>query len=425
MGVFEMGVLTQTTKTAYDSAMENFDLAADALDLSLDVRNMIKYPERILQVSVPVRMDNGIIQRFEGYRVQHSTSRGPAKGGIRYHPGVTLDEVKALATWMTWKCAVVNIPFGGGKGGVTCNPKMMTQTELERLTRRYASAILPLIGPERDIPAPDVYTNSQIMAWIMDTYSMTKGYPIPGVVTGKPISLGGSLGRNEATGRGVYYTIQSAADHLRIPIKGAKVVVQGFGNAGSIAAQLLDSNQAYVIAVNDSRGCVYNPNGLDIPKLIMHKEKTGGVVGMANSETISPQEMLALECDILIPAALENAIDGTNAGAVKAKIVGEAANGPVTPEGDAILEKNGVFLIPDILCNAGGVTVSYFEWVQDEQHLFWEAQDVYNRLEKVMKNSFAEVLKIRLDRKVSMRTAANMLGISRVAEATVLRGLYP
>ena len=405
--------------------MENFDLAADALNLSIDVRNMIKYPERILHVNLPVRMDNGHIQSFAGYRVQHSTARGPAKGGIRYHPGVTLDEVKALATWMTWKCAVVNIPFGGGKGGITCNPKEMSQTELERMTRRYASAILPLIGPERDIPAPDVYTNSQIMAWIMDTYSMTKGYPIPGVVTGKPIALGGSLGRNEATGRGVFYTIQSAAEHLRIPIKGAKVVVQGFGNAGSIAAQLLDSNQAYVIAANDSRGCVYNANGLDIPKLIMHKEKTGGVVGMANSETISPQELLALECDILIPAALENAIDATNAGAVKAKIVGEAANGPVTPEGDAILEKNGVFVIPDILCNAGGVTVSYFEWVQDEQHLFWEAQDVYNRLERVMKNSFAEVLKIHLDRKVSMRTAANMLGISRVAEATVLRGLYP
>jgi glutamate dehydrogenase/leucine dehydrogenase len=425
MGVYEMGVLTQTVKTAYESAMENFDLAADALDLSLDVRNMIKYPERILQVSVPVRMDNGIIQRFEGYRVQHSTSRGPAKGGIRFHPGVTLDEVKALATWMTWKCAVVNIPFGGGKGGVTCNPKMMTLHELERLTRRYASAILPLIGPEQDIPAPDVYTNSQIMAWIMDTYSMTKGYPIPGVVTGKPIALGGSLGRNEATGRGVFYTIQCAADHLRVPIKGAKVVVQGFGNAGSIAAQLLDSNQAYVIAVNDSRGCVYNSNGLDIPKLIMHKEKTGSVVGMPNAEAISPQELLAMECDILIPAALENAVDGSNAGAVKAKIVGEAANGPVTPDGDAILEKNGVCVIPDILCNAGGVTVSYFEWVQDEQHLFWEAQDVYNRLEKVMKNSFGEVLRIHLDRKVSMRTAANMLGISRVAEATLLRGLYP
>jgi len=263
------------------------------------------------------------------------------------------------------------------------------------------------------------------MAWIMDTYSMTKGYPIPGVVTGKPIALGGSLGRNEATGRGVYYTVQSAAEHLRIPIKGAKVVVQGFGNAGSIAAQLLDSNQAYVIAASDSRGCVYNANGLDIPRLITHKEKTGAVEGMPNSESISPQELLALECEILIPAALENSIDATNAGAVKAKIVGEAANGPVTPEGDAILEKNGVFVIPDILCNAGGVTVSYFEWVQDEQHLFWEAQDVYNRLERVMKNSFAEVLKIRLDRKVSMRTAANMLGISRVAEATVLRGLYP
>ncbi len=405
--------------------MENFELAADALNLTIDVRNMIKCPERILQVSLPVRLDNGHIQRFEGYRVQHSTSRGPAKGGIRYHPGVTLDEVKALATWMTWKCAVVNIPFGGGKGGVTCNPKEMSQTELERLTRRYASAILPLIGPQQDIPAPDVYTNSQVMAWIMDTYSMTKGYPIPGVVTGKPIALGGSLGRNEATGRGVFYTIQSAGEHLRIPIKGSKVVVQGFGNAGSIAAQLLDSNQAYVIAVNDSRGCVYNANGLDIPKLMMHKEKTGSVVGMANSEPISAQEMLALECDILIPAALENAIDATNAGAVKAKIVGEAANGPVTPEGDAILEKNGVFVIPDILCNAGGVTVSYFEWVQDEQHLFWEAQDVYNRLERVMKSSFAEVLKIHLDHKVSMRTAANMLGISRVAEATTLRGLYP
>jgi len=427
MGVstYEVGVSTPVIKTAYDSAMENFNLAADVLQLDESIRSMVQYPERILEVNLPVRMDTGKIQRFVGYRVQHSTARGPAKGGIRYHPGVTLDEVKALATWMTWKCAVVNIPFGGAKGGITCNPKAMSQSELEHMTRRYASAILPLIGPERDIPAPDVYTNSQIMAWIMDTYSMTKGYPVSGVVTGKPIALGGSLGRNEATGRGVFYTVQSAAEHLGIPIKGSKVVVQGFGNAGSIAAQLLDSHQAYVIAVNDSRGCVYNANGLDIPKLIMHKEKTGGVVGMANSENITPAELLAMECDILIPAALENAIDGTNAGAVKAKIVGEAANGPVTPAGDAILEKNGVFVIPDILCNAGGVTVSYFEWVQDEQHLFWEAQDVYNRLERVMKTSFAEVLKLHLDYKVSMRTAANMLGISRVAEATKLRGLYP
>ncbi len=420
-----MAVSNQTVKSAYDSAMENFDLAADALELDGNVRNMIKYPERILEVNLPVRMDDGHIERFEGYRVQHSTARGPGKGGIRYHPGVTLDEVKALATWMTWKCAVVNIPFGGAKGGVTCNPKEMSQNELERMTRRYASAILPLIGPDQDIPAPDVYTNSQVMAWIMDTYSMTKGFPIPGVVTGKPIALGGSLGRNEATGRGVFYAIQSVGEHLRIPIKGSKVVVQGFGNAGSVAAHLLDSNQAYVIAASDSRGCVYNSEGLDIPKLMLHKEKTGSVVGMANSETISPQQLLSLECDILVPAALENAIDGSNAGTVKTKIVAEAANGPVTPEGDAILEKNGVFVIPDILCNAGGVTVSYFEWVQDEQHLFWEAQDVYNRLERVMNNSFAEVLRIRLDRKVSMRTAATMLGVSRVAEATTLRGLYP
>jgi glutamate dehydrogenase/leucine dehydrogenase len=420
-----MGVSNQTVKTAYDSAMENFALAADALHLDENIRNMIRSPERILEVSLPVRMDNGRIQSFVGYRVQHSTARGPAKGGIRYHPGVTLDEVKALATWMTWKCAVVNIPFGGGKGGVTCNPKAMSQVELEHLTRRYTSAILPLIGPAQDIPAPDVYTNSQVMAWIMDTYSMTKGYPVAGVVTGKPIALGGSLGRNEATGRGVFYTVYDAAEHLHIPISGARVVVQGFGNAGSIAAQLLHDHKARVIAANDSRACVHNSKGLDVTKLIAHKEKTGSVVAFPDSEVITPAELLALECEILIPAALENAIDGGNAGKVKTKIVGEAANGPVTPEGDVILEKNGIFLIPDILCNAGGVTVSYFEWVQDEQHLFWEAQDVYNRLERVMKTSFAEVLKIHLEHKVSMRIAANMLGISRVAEATRLRGLYP
>ncbi len=415
----------KASKNPYEAAMQNFDLAAKMLELDPNVQAIIKYPERILEVSLPVRLDDGRVHRFEGYRVQHSTARGPAKGGIRYHPGVTLDEVKALATWMTWKCAVVNIPFGGGKGGVTCNPKDMSLGELERMTRRYAASILPLIGPEQDIPAPDVYTNSQTMAWIMDTYSMTKGYPIPGVVTGKPIALGGSLGRNEATGRGVYYTVLAAGEHLKIPIKGAKVVVQGFGNAGSIAAHLLDSAQAYVIAVSDSRGCVYNRNGLDVPKLIMYKEKTGQVLGFPGAEEIRPEELLALDCDVLIPAALENAIDSDNARAVKAKIVGEAANGPVTPEGDTILEDKGIFLIPDILCNAGGVTVSYFEWVQDEQHLFWEAADVYNRLERVMKTSFAEVLNIRTERKVSMRVAANMLGIGRVAEAVKLRGLYP
>jgi glutamate dehydrogenase/leucine dehydrogenase len=416
---------TTMTGNAYDVALENFDTAADAMSLENDVREMIKYPERILTVTVPVRMDNGHIHRFEGYRVQHSMVRGPAKGGIRYHPQVTLDEVKALATWMTWKCAVVNIPFGGAKGGITCDPKHMSQDELQRMTRRYTSAILPLIGPERDIPAPDVYTNSQTMAWIMDTYSMTKGYPIPGVVTGKPISLGGSLGRNEATGRGVFYTIQSACGHLNMKLAGATVVVQGFGNAGSIAAQLLHEAGAKVIAVSDSTGCVYNKNGLNIPELIHMKVLVGHVEGFPESEPITPSQLLALKCDILVPAALENTVHAENAATLGAKIVAEAANGPLTPAADRILESKGVFIIPDILCNAGGVTVSYFEWVQDEQHLFWDAQDVYDRLERVMKTSFRDVLKIQQERKVPMRIAANILGIGRVAEAVKLRSIYP
>jgi glutamate dehydrogenase/leucine dehydrogenase len=416
---------TARTDNAYDVALENFDAAADALGLDNDTREMIKYPERVLMVTVPVRMDDGHIHRFEAYRVQHSSVRGPAKGGIRFHPQVTLDEVKALATWMTWKCAVVNIPFGGAKGGITCDPKHMSQGELERMTRRYTSAILPLIGPEQDIPAPDVYTNSQTMAWIMDTYSMTKGYPIPGVVTGKPISLGGSLGRNEATGRGVFYTIQCACEHLGMTLKGSTVAVQGFGNAGSIAAQLLHEAGAKVIAVSDSTGCIYNPNGLNIPELMHMKVLTGHVRGFPESEPISPAELLALNCDILVPAALENVIHVDNAFSVRARIVAEAANGPVMPAADRILESKGTLVIPDILCNAGGVTVSYFEWVQDEQHLFWDAQDVYNRLERVMKTAFRDVLKIKLDRNVSMRIAANMLGIGRVAEAVKLRGIYP
>ena len=412
-------------RNPYTLALENFDSAADVLELSQDIRQMIKYPERILTVTLPVRMDNGHIRRFEGYRVQHSTARGPAKGGIRYHPNVTLDEVKALATWMTWKCSVVNIPFGGGKGGVTCNPKEMSQTELEHMTRRYTSAILPLIGPSQDIPAPDVYTNSQTMAWIMDTYSMTKGYTVQGVVTGKPLCLGGSLGRNEATGRGVFYTILSACEHLGLPIKGAKVVVQGFGNAGSIAAHLLDSHGCCVVGVSDSTGCIFNKSGLDIPKLILYKEQTGRVAGFDGSEPITAEQLLRLDCDILIPAALENVIHEENATYVKAKIVAEAANGPLTPDADRIIEARGGFIIPDILCNAGGVTVSYFEWVQDEQHLFWDAQDIYNRLEKVMKTAFNDVLKNHVDRKVGMRVAANMVGIGRVAEAIKIRGLYP
>src|ERR1035437_2586907 len=358
---------TTRTDNAYELALENFDAAADVLGLDSDTREMIKYPERVLTVTVPVRMDDGHIHRFEAYRVQHSSVRGPAKGGIRYHPQVSLDEVKALATWMTWKCAVVNIPFGGAKGGVTCDPKHMSHGELERMTRRYTSAILPLIGPERDIPAPDVYTNSQTMAWIMDTFSMTKGHPIPGVVTGKPICLGGSLGRNEATGRGVFYTIQCTCDHLHMPLKDATVAVQGFGNAGSIAAQLLHEAGARVIAVSDSTSCVYNRNGLNIPELMHLKALTGKVEGFPESEPITPAELLAMNCDILVPAALENTVHVDNASMVRAKIVAEAANGPLTPAADRILEGNGTFVIPDILCNAGGVTVSYFEWVQDEQ----------------------------------------------------------
>ena len=416
---------TTVQENAYELAMENFDSAANALGLDDDTREMIKFPERILSVSVPVRMDNGRIHRFQAYRVQHSTARGPAKGGIRYHPQVTLDEVKALATWMTWKCAVVNIPFGGGKGGITCDPKHMSQGELERMTRRYTSAILPLIGPDKDIPAPDVYTNSQTMAWIMDTYSMIKGYAVPGVVTGKPLSLGGSLGRNEATGRGVFYTIQSACEHLRIPLKNASVVVQGFGNAGSIAAELLHAAGARVIAVSDSNSCIYNPKGLNIPEVIHLKALTGKVEGFPESEPISPEDLLALECDVLVPAALENTVRADNAPTVHARIVAEAANGPLTPAADRILESAGTFIIPDILCNAGGVTVSYFEWVQDEQHLFWEAQDVYNRLERVMKTAFNDVLKVHTEKKESMRIAANMVGIGRVAEAVKIRGIYP
>ncbi len=417
--------IATTPENAYKLALQNFDTAADAMGLDNDVRMMIKYPERVLTVSVPVRMDDRRIHRFEAYRVQHNTARGPAKGGIRYHPQVTLDEVKALATWMTWKCAVVNIPFGGGKGGVTCDPKNMSQHELERMTRRYTSAILPLIGPDQDIPAPDVYTNPQTMAWIMDTYSMTKGYAVPGVVTGKPLSLGGSLGRNEATGRGCFYTIQCACDHLHIPLKGATVVVQGFGNAGSIAAQLLAEAGAKVIAVSDSTSCLYNKNGLNILELMHLKALTGKVQGFPEAEPITPAELLALDCDILVPAALENAITAENAPMVKTKIIAEAANGPLTPAADRIIESNGGFIIPDILCNAGGVTVSYFEWVQDESHLFWEAQDVYSRLERVMKTAFNEVLQIHLTRRLPMRTAANALGIGRVAEAVKIRGIYP
>src|ERR1041384_1242299 len=386
-------------KNAYDAVLENFDLAANALELENNVRAMIKYPERELSVSVPVRMDDGKVIRFDSYRVQHSTMRGPAKGGIRFHPKVTADEIKALATLLTWKCAVVNIPYGGAKGGVTCNPKAMSITELERLTRRYANSILPMIGPDRDIPAPDVNTTPQVMAWIMDTYSMNKGFPVHGVVTGKPICLGGSLGRHEATGRGVFYTTIISCVHLGIRVHGARVAVQGFGNAGSITAMLLHEAGAKVIAVSDTKGCIFNANGLDIPAVMAYKARTGSVLRFPEVEKITPQELLALECEVLVPAALENVITEAIASKVRARIVAEAADGPVTPEADRILGQKGVFLVPDILCNAGGVTVSYFEWVQDENHLFWDEQDVNGRLEKVMKRSFNDAFKIHVEKK--------------------------
>ncbi|HTK82829.1 MAG TPA: Glu/Leu/Phe/Val dehydrogenase [Bacteroidota bacterium] len=409
----------------YDAALRNFDLAADRLELDYDVRKMIKYPERCLTVNIPVRMNDGRVEHFEGHRVQHNTSRGPAKGGLRFHPNVTLDEVKALATWMTWKCAIVNIPFGGGKGGVACNPPELARQELESITRRYTCAVLPLIGPDTDIPAPDVYTNAQTMAWMMDTYSMMKGHSVPGVVTGKPVSIGGSLGRVDATGRGVFYTIQRAAEHIHLQLDKATAMVQGFGNVGSYSAKQLHDAGCRIIAVSDVNGAIYNGKGIDIPALMAYVQKGSTVVGFGGAEEINRADMLRLTADIFVPAALENTITKENAHLLNVKIIAEGANGPTTPDADEILFQNEVFLIPDILCNAGGVTVSYFEWAQDEQHMFWDESEIYRRLERIMKSSFDEVFRVHRERNVNMRLAANMLGINRVAEATKLRGLYP
>jgi glutamate dehydrogenase/leucine dehydrogenase len=402
-----------------------FDLAAEKLKLDKGLREILRTPKRQLVVSVPTKMDDGSIRVFEGYRVQHNITRGPAKGGIRYHPDVTLDEVKALAAWMAWKTAVVNIPYGGGKGGVACDPHKLSLGEKERMTRRFTSEILPIIGPDRDIPAPDMYTDAQTMAWMMDTYSMTVGYSSLGVVTGKPVQLGGSEGRNEATARGCMYVIEEACKTKRLPLKGAKVAIQGFGNAGLISARLLREKGAKIIAISDSRGGVTNSRGLDVAKAIAHKEKKGRVAGLAGTAKITNEELVELKCDILVPAALENVITADNAKNIKAKIIAEAANGPVTPVADEILHKKGVFLLPDILANAGGVTVSYFEWVQDLQNFFWEEDEVNKRLERIIKRAFHEVHDISKKHKVHMRTAAFMLAVGRVADATRLRGLFP
>ena len=409
----------------FEIAMRNFDTAADELGLDENMRNRIKHPARALIVSIPVRMDDGRVRRFEGYKVQHSTMRGPAKGGVRYHPQVNLDEVKALATWMTWKCAISGIPYGGGKGGICCNPKEMSPAELERMTRRYIIEIMPIIGPEKDIPAPDVYTNAQTMAWMMDTFSMNMGYTVPGIVTGKPLEIGGSLGRESATARGTVYTVEKGAKYIGLDLSKATCAVQGFGNAGSIAARLISELGTKVIAVSDSQGGIFNSKGLDISAVEQHKKETGSVIGFAGAKDISNEDLLTIDCDVLIPAALENAITEKNAADVKAKIIAEAANGPTTPEADEILEKKNVFIIPDILANAGGVTVSYFEWVQNVQHLFWKEEEINERLRTIMDNAFKAVVEYKEKYNVYMRIAANMLGINRVAHAAELRGLYP
>ena len=406
-------------------AMRQFDIAAEKLGLDPGLREVLRRPRRALSVSVPIKMDDGTLKVFQGFRVQHNNARGPCKGGIRYHPNVSFDEVQALASWMTWKCATVNIPFGGAKGGIICDPKQLSKNELERLTRRYAYEISPIIGPDMDIPAPDVYTDSQVMAWIMDTYSMTHGHSAPGVVTGKPVFLGGSAGRHEATARGCIFTIRAACEAKGLRLEQTTAAIQGCGNAGAIAAEILIKQGAKVIAISDSRGGLFNRKGLDIAAITAFKEKTGSVVGFREAEPISSEAVLEVDCDVLIPAALENQITAANAARVRAKIVAEAANGPTTPAADSILHDSGVLVIPDILANAGGVTVSYFEWVQDLQELFWDEDDVNSRLEKVMLRSFKDVHNSAQKYGVDMRTGAYILAINRVAQATQWRGIWP
>ncbi len=409
----------------YHMAVQQFEAAADKINLSEDMREILRQPKRELTVNFPVRLDNGRVKTFTGYRVQHNVNRGPAKGGIRYSPEVTLDEVKALAMWMTWKCAVVSIPFGGAKGGVICDPKHMSPSELERLTRRYATEISIIISPHSDIPAPDVNTNAQVMAWIMDTYSMHEGYSIPAVVTGKPLSIGGSEGRNDATATGVLFVTRQAAKRIGMPLQGARVSIQGYGNAGSIAARLFHNEGCKIVAVSDTSGGIYNESGLDPAAVLRYKQERGSVSGFPNAQHVGVQDVLEVPCDVLIPAATEGVITAANAGRVQASIIAEAANGPTTPEADDILFKRGAFIIPDILANSGGVTVSYFEWVQDLQSFFWDVEEITKKLEVIMNRAFAVVAEKADLFSCDMRLAANMLAISRVAEATQVRGIYP
>jgi len=408
----------------FGAMLQEFDGAARLLNLEPGIWKILTHPKRQITVSCPVQMDNGEIEVFTGYRVQYNVSLGPAKGGIRYHPGVTLDEVTALAAWMTWKCAVAHIPFGGGKGGIICDPTRMSRRELEALTRRYVAEIIDAIGPEKDVPAPDVNTNEQTMAWVMDTYSMHVGHTETAVVTGKPVELGGSLGRREATGRGVMIVTRESAKHVGIEIKGATVAVQGFGNVGSISAQLLAELGARIVAVTDWKGGVYNANGLDISKLAQYVWQHKTVAGFPGASPLANADLFGLEVDVLIPAALENQITIENAPGIRAKILVEGANGPTTPDAHRHLHERGVFVVPDILANGGGVTTSYFEWVQDRHGYFWTEKEVNDRLEAKMCEAYNAVLQTALRYKVDMRTAAYVVAINRVATVTRMRGMY-
>ena len=408
----------------FRAMLQEFDDAARLLHLDPGIWKILTHPKRQIIVSCPVLMDNGEIEVFTGYRVQYSIALGPAKGGIRYHPDVTLDEVTALAAWMTWKCAVAHIPFGGGKGGIICDPTRMSRRELEALTRRYVAEIMDAIGPEKDVPAPDVNTNEQVMAWVMDTYSMHVGHTSTAVVTGKPVEMGGSVGRREATGRGVMIVTREAAKHLGLDLTGATVAIQGFGNVGSVSADLLAKAGATIVGVTDHAGGVYNATGIDIPTLLEHAAAHKTVDGFTGGERLTNEELFALDADVLIPAALENQVTVDNAPGIKARIVVEAANGPVTPAANNILHERGIFVVPDILANSGGVTVSYFEWVQDRYGYFWEEADVNTRLEKKMQEAFDDVLQTSLKYKVDLRTAAYIVAISRVGTVTQLRGMY-
>jgi glutamate dehydrogenase (NAD(P)+) len=405
------------------NAERQFEEAAARLNLSPGIKEMLKRPRRATIVSLPIHMDDGSLRVFTGYRVQHSIARGPAKGGIRYHPDVTLDEVSALAAWMTWKCAVVNIPFGGGKGGIICDPGKMSKGELERMTRRYAADLSDLFGPESDVPAPDVNTNEQVMAWIVDTYSMHERRTEYAVVTGKPLEVGGSAGRREATGRGVLLCVREACRHLEMPIAGATVAIQGFGNVGSVSADLLSRDGAKIVAVSDVTGGVHAPAGLDVPALLKWAADHRGVAGFPGGKPLTTP-IVEYDCDILIPAALENQITRENAGRIQARIIAEGANGPTTPDADKILEEKGVFVIPDILCNSGGVTVSYFEWVQNRMGFYWPEAEVNGRLEQTMVAAFNDVLSKAMEHGVNMRVAAFMVAIERVVKVIMLRGVY-